>query len=442
MANIETEILQIIDEALFLPFTNSPIKKPIETDTNQIFITVQNPALPISPSDYQDGWSPGKTDDNPIATKLFSERVDAIPALEPMHHLNGQTISQLYQQILGATVKFSGVEEVPQAYRDAENILYKRIAINNAQTGNPTNTQTKDSDRYRRYKEGKANYLNALAVYQSQYISYIKTPEGKKMWPLVSAGFHAPVDVAWNQYRAAEATRIEEALDTIDRMANRLVSTVFQDANQHYSSYQKFDPMATTQSFAPSYPMPSNWVDETEGWNELKFSFKQKNSSNQRSPQVDELLEVGATHLKIKFQFKVVRIERPWLRFDLVSLPNWAVDAVEPGAYSNGTKILQETSLFPLLPQAFIVVQHLEATGNWSETDITRIESALSSTETAKFARFLLNGSYTSNGKSVPYKAKFDNNILTFPELHIVGWINRIVPFSPPKNDAAKLRKS
>ena len=432
MTNIETEILRTIDEALFLAFTNSPIKKPIEAATNRIFITVQNPALPIAPSDYQNGWSPGKSDDNPMATKRFSEWVDAIPALESTHHLNGQTISQLYQQILGATVKTFSVEGVPQSYKEAEAILYKTITVNNGKTGQP-NTETVDSDRYRRYKDGEANYLNALAVYQSQYISYTKTPEGKRMWPLMSAGFHAPVDVAWNQYRAAEATRIEEALGTIDRMANTLVSTVFQEANQHYAAYQKPDPTVPTRSFAPSYPMPSNWVDETEGWTELKFSFKQQNSYNQNSPQVDELLEIETTDLKIKFQFKVVRIERPWLRFNIVNLPNWAIDTVGAGSYSNGTKILQETSLFPLLPQAFVVVKHLEATRNWSETDITQIESDLSSTEITQFAQFLLNGSYTSNGKSAPYKATFDNNILTFPGLHIVGWINRIVPFSPPK---------
>lgn len=124
-----------------------------------------------------------------------------------------------------------------------------------------------------------------------------------------------------------------------------------------------------------------------------------------------------------------------------MNLPNWAIDTVGAGFYSNGTKTLQEISLFPLLPQAFVVVKHLEATRNWSETDITQIESDLSSTEITQFAQFLLNGSYTSNGKSAPYKATFDNNILTFPGLHIVGWINRIVPFFLPKLNAAKLRK-
>ena len=431
----EAEILRAIDEALFLPFTNSPLKKPVETAPNRIFITVQNPALPIAPTDYQNGWSPGKTGDNPIATKRFSDWVDAVPALEPTHRPKGQKISQLYSQILGATFKASGLESEPRSYQDAESLLYQTITVNNPKTGQST-TQTLDSDLYRRYKEAKANYSNALATYQSQYLSYIKTPQGKAMWSLMSASFHAPVEVAWNQYRAAEASRVEDALGTLDRMSNNLVASIFREANQHYSGYQNPDPADPARSFAPSYPMPSNWVDETEGWTKLEFSFSRQTSTYQNSPPIDGVLDAETTSLTIRFQFKVVRIERPWLRFDLFNLPNWSVDSVAPGSYSNGTKNQQDQSLWPMLPQAFIAVRSLEASGTWGDADIARIQAAIAGSEPAEFARFLLNGSYPSNGRSMAYKAIFEDEVLTFPGVHIVGWINRILPFSPPKTDA------
>ncbi len=434
MTITEAEILKAIDEALFLPFTNSPIKKPVETAANRIFITVQNPAVPIVPTDYQNGWSPGKSGDNAIVTKRFSDWVDAVPALEPTHRLNGQKISQLYAQLLGATFKASGLETEPRSYQEAESILYQTVTVHDNKTGQST-PQTVDSDLYRRYKEAKAAYSNALAVYQSQYISHTKTPEGKAMWSLLSAGFHAPVEVAWNQYRAAEASRVEDALGTLDRMSNNLVSNVFREANQQYSGYQKPDPVNPSRSFSPSYPMPSNWVDAIAGWTELEFSFKHQTSVYQNLPLIDGVLDAETTSLTIRFQFKVVRIERPWLRFDLFNLPNWSVDSVAPGTYSNGTKSQLGQSLWPLIPQAFIAVRGLEASGIWSDADIARIQTAIAGSEPAEFARFLLNGSYLSNGKSIAYRATFDDEVLTFPGVHIVGWINRILPFLPPKSD-------
>lgn len=437
MTTIESEILRTLDEALFLPFTNSPIKKPVESGSNSIFITVQNPALPIDSRDFQNSWSPGKRNDDQLATKHFSDWVNVIPALDPNHHSNGQLVSECYQSILETSIQADTENNVSRSYKEAELILYKTISITDTLTGQSRN-QTIDSDLYFQYKENKANYLNALAIYQSQYIIHRKTPQGKGMWPLLNAGFCAPVEVAWNQYRAGEATKVEDALSIIDRMSNNLVYTAFQGAMQHYSAYQKIDPEDPSRSFSPSYPMPSNWIDETEGWTEMSFSIKKKNSTSQTVSQTEQILDIESKNLDIKFQFKVVRIERPWLRLNLINLPNWSMNKLAPGSYSNGTKVKQEQSFFPLLSQAFIVVQNLTIGAKWSNLDITQIESAITHTDSKSFARFLLNGSYLSRHEAIRYKATFTDNILTFPGIHVVGWINRILPFSPPRIDTTK----
>ncbi len=422
----EAEILKTLDEALFLPFTNSPIKKPVESSPNRIYVTVQNPAVPIAVEDYQNVWSPGKLDYDAIATKRFSDWVDAVPALAPTHCLNGHRISELYAQILGAIANSSIPERSSQSYQDAESFLYDTIATKDDETGQVTIKKV-ESDLYHRYKEAKARYLNALAAYQSQYVSYIKTPEGKRMWSLVSSGFYAPVEVAWQQFRSTEATQVEDALGTLDRMAIAQVPTLFREANQQYLGYQLSDPTNLAESFAPSYPMPSNWA-EAEGWTELELSFKQTQVKSS-----GQSLAANAIVLKIRFQFKVVRLERPWFRFDLFSLPNWSVKSVAPGTYAKGTRTQQEQSLLPLLPQAFIAVRNLEASGSWSEEEVAQIQRAIGGSDTAVFARFLLNGTYTRQGKVTQYKATFDRETLTFPGIHIVGWVNRLVPFSPPK---------
>jgi hypothetical protein len=437
MTTIESEILRTLDEALFLPFTNSPIKKPVESASNSIFITVQNPALPIESSDFENSWSPGKRNANQFATKHFSDWVNAIPALDPNHHSNGQTVSECYQSILEASISGDTEDNVSRSYKEAELILYKTISIIDPLTGQ-SSSQTVDSDLYCQYKENKAKYLNALAVYQAQYIIHRKTPQGKGMWPLLNAGFYAPVEVAWNQYRSGEATKVEDALSTIDRMNNNLVHTAFQDAIQHYTAYQKVDPEDPSRSFSPSYPMPSNWMDETEGWTEMSFSVKKSTSRSQTISQNEQILDIESKNLDIKFQFKVVRIERPWMRLSLISLPNWSINKLVPGSYSNGTKVKQEQSLFPLLAQAFIVVQNLTIGAKWSDLDITQIESAITSKDSKSFARFLLNGLYLSKHEDIRYRATFNDNVLTFPGIHVVGWINRILPFSPPKIDTTK----
>ncbi|AFY36078.1 hypothetical protein [Calothrix sp. PCC 7507] len=453
MAINEAEIMQAVYDLLFSPVTTKAPGVPSQIGLEKCFLTLQKPGLPIDPTDYQNLWSPGNKNSDDLATKRFSDLVNQAPALAEIHQLNGHLISNIYQQILHAqVVPQNPTAEERHAYKEAENFLFKEVIVTDEVTHKKV-TRKVDSIAYRNYKQAKANYVKASADYQAQYLEYMKTPEGRQRWPLVGISYRTFVDIAWNNFQAAEATRVEDALLTLEQAAGSQLARVFKDANQQFIGYQRPDPTSDGNLFAASYAIPSNWCDFSQDW--VKVSFYAETSQTQiqsdrtqvefnlkddavdlwsiQQNESEQRYTIDATtqNLSIQFEYILVKIERPWLRYDLFSLPDWSVKNLTAGAYSNGTKTEQENSLLPLIPQSFIAIRNLQITANWGEQDMQRIKLVTSNAATTEFGPFLLSCQNT-NAQSGGFKSTFAGETITTLGIQIMGWINTITPFSPP----------
>ena len=441
----EANLLQTLDAMLFSPFLSDPATGVTLEGLENTAIVLERPGRPIHAADYQNPWSPNHHQGSPIVTKRFSNLVDQAIALTAYYQPNGHQISAMYQQVLGAQVTSPtpSVAEKQQS-KAADQLLFTVATVRDQKTGQLITTKV-PSAVYRNYQRAKVNYTHAVAAYNAQYMQYTRTSEGRETWPLLSASLHGPVDQASDDLVAAQATKVEDALDVIERMPDA-IAQAFQDAQQLFTSSRQPDPTVPKEFFVPSYASPSDWSSESETWIEIAFSAQTIADAGTDTAVEFQLTEVAADRpsqlwsiaqqtfsldpktdrLSLRLEYELVTIERPWLHFSLFSLPNWHVSDIAPGQLSDGTRNQSADQMFPLLPQSFVAVRDLQISADWGQVDLERIHTALAGDQPAAFAGFWLN-------QPGVYQAQFKDDTLTFPGIHLVGWINRLVPFSPPK---------
>lgn len=127
-----------------------------------------------------------------------------------------------------------------------------------------------------------------------------------------------------------------------------------------------------------------------------------------------------ASGFELSFQYRVIGLQRPWLRAHLCQLSGWTIPGLPAGGLSNG---LPEDNhgLLPVLTTRMLVVRNLVAKAHWSDSDRTRVASA----ETLALGPFTLSGA-----------EGFDGSELSRPAPQVVAWLATVLPACPPPGEA------
>ncbi|TXS48253.1 SH3 domain-containing protein [Streptomyces sp. t39] len=125
--------------------------------------------------------------------------------------------------------------------------------------------------------------------------------------------------------------------------------------------------------------------------------------------------------VELSFQYRVIGLQRPWLRAHLCQLKGWAIPGLPAGRLSNGMAE-GNPGILPVLTTRMLVVRNLAAKAHWSDTDRARAASA----ETLALGPFTLAG------------ADRDGSVLTRQAPQVVAWLAAVLPACPPgeANDA------
>jgi hypothetical protein len=181
-----------------------------------------------------------------------------------------ELISSAYQAII---MKAQGIPAPPppadiqKAINDAQNLLW----VANTD-GTPSGHRTPLYKQYEQlsqaWAEARKNYALANAAAQ-------KDPALGAVWPETSSSLQTDVDNAWNDWRSADADKIENALDTLDSQGGSVGAFFVSQARENFKAWGLGLTGGVAVETQYAEVMPSTWYDPSDddnGFAELTVS--------------------------------------------------------------------------------------------------------------------------------------------------------------------------
>lgn len=421
-------------------------------DPNKTFFTFEPRGRIIDPSDYAGAWTPGNPTGSHTAAAAIADLADEAPNFSAMRTENLMTVSQLYQQVLRATVsQDKPLTPARQATYDKAN---KYLYSQSPDPDHPGEFITAQSAVYQTYLANQIAYQNAVAAFRTAWAAALADPKLKAMWPMVAPSLQMPVSQAYHTFRSGQADQVEGALADMETAGKDQVKRAFADAAEVFESYK----MQLDEGTRPrSSLLPSNWYQPgiSNGWPTAHFSSAntESNSSSDytkfgggggfnlglwsvgasgSSSTTHSHSDAAASSIAASYQYAFVTVRRGWLMPMLLGLPGWSTDAFKKGTISSGSRNNQQSTKFPLLPQAFMVIKNLRITGNFSSSELNEASKQVSAGASVGWGPFSVSGSYSHGSQSHSAKGTINSGGIQVPFVQIIGWVNSILPFSPP----------
>lgn len=426
----QAALIQTVYDTIFSAFIQ-PKKAPL-VGTPETLLSLEWPGQQLDASQYQNPWSPQDSGGSQFATEMFSALIDAIPLVDSVYIDSGVTVEEMYAFLLGATVlplASNATGEVP--------INPVNALLANAQR-TFENTQIasamQPSLSYHASFATPSNWADPVASQNWTSIN-INSNQIKKLdnSPFVRLGGIKRVqDGVWKLPRTKlDSINPVEVGAIRQPIADRILQL---DRIQLATRVARFG--VTSASMAPSMArinLPAfggklNPSVMAASSGQIKRLPLQVLEQIEVIPLADQPIDQETKDLQISFRCCRVNFSRPWLLKSLLGVSGWTLPGQAPGSLSNG-KIENNLGTFPLLPIGCIVIRDLQIRANWGKTD-QAIATQTTRDSSVGFGPFSLSGNYIESGKS--YTSSFDGMTVSSPGLQVLGWLNLVMPYSPP----------
>ena len=408
------------------------------------------PGITISPADFKPAANPTGPYSADVAREQFSMLADMAPALDKLRYINsGYEISDLYEALISSAIPAGATHDTVTAnplYQMFSNAIYDFITMKRGTMDDP-------NVFYHASTATPANWYDESAAQFWPEISISSTASQSASTPSIFTTLGGKAALAGTLFRlkpkaalpiTMPATTISQGLPGVKPLNNTLlkaatasgmksatmstlVSSNLMQKDVFVANLNAGRKEALFSKTAVPFKATKTAASKAGALTNIKvmpdFTFQ-----GTKRLTLDERLLVGniafdklparqesstSSGFSIRFKYCRVNIERPWLNLTLLSLKNWYISGSGAGEYSTGS-LDNNPGMFPLLPTSFIVVKDLSITANWSASDKTTIQDAVS------FGPFdVRNGSWNSN-------------TLTIPGMQIICWISRLMPMLAP----------
>ncbi len=457
----EKKILQSINDIIFDSLTGAPQgvgggARQLKPD--QSFLTLMNPGIAVWPPDFADAWSPTNTDGQVNKAENFARLCDESPALEPIYKETGKSVSSLYGQVVHADVITPPEDPAAKAeFEKAKDVLFDRGMIINS-LGEEEEGDV-ESALFLNYMVKAEAYESAVTSFIEGFLGLDMTlPADQKRWALLGPRLRGPVDRAWKAWGAAHKGKVEAALATMNQYRASSVAKVFADAGANFELAKNGSSIPNMADWYTTLAYPANWfapsatgyVQVTVDSNDLYTSSSSSHSSWSASGGLNlGLFSVGGggggsrsyqrmssetKNFSLSFEFMRVTIRRPWLDASLFEIGNWYLEGRPRSWLSNGKGDPTNNGAFPLMPVGLIVARNVSVTATWGQSDFELITSASGGGGGFSLGPFSFGGRTSSSSTSQRFQSSWDKKTVKAPGIQIVGFINRVVPLSPPNN--------
>ena len=433
------ELLEPVYQTILAAYTQPPMPGlPAGNGQSDTFITINWPWQEIDEKQYGNAWSPQNPTGSQDAVENITLLTDNIPSLSPIYEPSGNSVVNIYSQILNASplsppAANKGVrggldsasnrvlgsnmpgDDAAAAAPDTSaflNEMGNRTEVTTAtEAGRPVTVVSVSDDVFKE-AELHAAYSDAAASLTAKRMQFnLADPAQAQQWAALAPQYEAAVKTAWdalerhNQQAELktsvgislsfedEASSPPGAKDMLASSANgdddtppNPITQAFYRARSVFEGSRLASAKNPRMSYHPTYVTPANFADPEAAklWPSIQILPTQIRAGS------------GATNSQISFKFTRVNLIRPWLALSLLKLNGWGVQGMGPGYLSNGMNA-DNDGAFALLPTAMIVVRDLS---------ITPV------------------GTNAADADSYA--------LLTSKGLQILAWINKVVPFSPP----------
>lgn len=464
---LEQKFLASLHTTLYKAITFNPSgNQPTAFDKATTLLQFAQSASLI-PGDFLDAVSPINPYGDLLATEMFSNMVDAVPALQPTYAQTGNTVSGAYTMIVeGANSTETTDPDQKKIYDEAYAFLNTTTTLNGKETIGPSPARV-------RYDNNLHEYNEAVVAYQMAYYSYDLTKkDDQRKWQVEGRNLNNNVAQKYKTWRNDGAVQVEQAQAVLASSINSAV----QNAIEHAAAavQQRFESnVPGGPSWLLSYAMPSKWAEESvvENLSSLSIDSESRNTRDAKSnkdnswssglwskfaagggrEQKESMTyhHLGASEVHLSAKIGVVQIFRPWLHEYIFRMKGWFMSGTSQNGISNGTLKDNSGGYLPLIPTAFIVARDVVITAEFSSEDKDLIESSssLSGGGGLGFGPFAVHGDVSlgslgpnlkreSSTTTEVFHSELHNGELKIPGMQIIAWISAVVPASPSEEQA------
>jgi hypothetical protein len=322
------------------------------------------------------------------------------------------TISSSYEAVI---TKAQGIPAPPlpadiqKQIDDAMHILY---------VFDDAGVQKGKTKAFKNYENLKQAYADAETTFANAQANAMTNASLGQVWPVSSKSYKAAVDNAYDDWRSADAEKIENALESVKAIGGSIGNHFLAQARAMFDAWSLGLAGAVAVGIPYTQVMPSTWWDpndDQKGFTTITASNTQYQSNSQSSSAqrasnwykghssstggsaggmvFGVTFGVSASHsdsnqqagtdasggqsssfsssmsnVSIKVSFGLCNIYRPWLLRELFVIDGWYLPGQKDKVCSDGTiggqKGDDDAHLLPMIPTQFLVLENVSITAD------------------------------------------------------------------------------
>ncbi len=463
----EKELLQAIYDRLFDAITYQPTGSVNPFTAAETFIHFSKNAA-LDKASFADPRTPSNPLGNLKASEEFSRMVDQISPMSLEWQNSNNPLSKNYSDIVnGANTNTTPDPKQVKMYNKAYDYLHIKKELKNPFTEETIKAIT-DSDDYVNYETNTGEYVTAIMKYRIGYNLYLDDLSSKDVatknsadrnWQAIAPLLENNIKAAYRKLTAGNAVYVKQALDILNTTINDGIRQTIVRAQEALHDDSKFSSsLGFPDKWLFSYPSPANWTDDdNQNFTDLKISggtTDLRSKSTEHSFSVDASVNYGLWRVKasasgefkhsnssadknsviISAKIAKVNIMRPWFSESLFRLGNWSNNMLKAGEISNGLiDSTNASNYIPMYPVAFIVAKEISITANFSHEEEEHIKESIKTNASVGWGPFSISGSYGYGKTEDTAKSDFQNGEIKVAGMQIIGWVSKVVPYSPKK---------
>src|SRR6266851_5200061 len=261
--------------------------------------------FPINPGDYSDAWDPvggdssadvqddGKMGTAPLVAATQPPAATGAPAPVPVvdkklqHSLaSARNTATVFDQMMritddGTYRPFTSAGTISSSYEaiitKAQGIpapplpadIQKQIddAMHVLYVFDDAGKQKGKTKEFKNYQILKQAYADAETAFANAQAAAMTNAALGQVWPVTSKSFRAAVDNAYDDWRSADAEKIENALETIKSIGGSIGNHFLAQARSLYDAWSLGLAGAVAVGIPYTQIMPGSWYDPNDGEN-------------------------------------------------------------------------------------------------------------------------------------------------------------------------------